>query len=53
MTEDDMDTVIRADVGGEITYRDRRVFMAAVEWAAAHCSLEDGGTLRAEVAQLG
>ena len=60
MTEAEMDAIIRTDAGGEVTYRDRRIFLAAVEWAATHCDemgpsdRESAGTLlREEVAQLG
>ena len=61
MTEAEMDAIIRTDAGGEVTYRDRRIFLAAVEWAASRLSAAvdtvDGehfaDILRDEVAQLG
>ncbi len=53
MTPEEMDAIIKTDAGGEVTYRDRKVFLAAVEWAACECDDRDADHLRAEVAQLG
>ncbi len=62
MTEEEMDAIIKPAALGEVTMRDRRVFLAAVEWAADQCDkseadLTDGSTfsylLLQEVASLG